>query len=134
MKGRGLGTDNVEHKGDEAVMSSQRKQQPVNHQNMLEVVDDALAVQKVHCGAEKVPVERLCEAQAAGLAGHVCDCNNLLEGYALDGGDHDDYEEVASAESPEEGGNHDEGPYCAGDEVCLFLLILCLGGLFGGLG
>lgn len=109
------------------MVGGQREQQAVHHEDVLEVVDDALAVQKVHCGAEEVPVERLGEAQAARLAGDVGNGNDLLEGYDLDGRDDDDDEEVAGAEGPEEAGNHDQRPYCARDEVCLFLLILGLG-------
>lgn len=116
------------------MVGRQGQQQPVHHENVLEVIDDALAVQKVHGGAEKVPVERLCEAQAAGLAGHVCDCNDLLEAYDLDCRDDDDDEQVAGAEGPEEDANHDESPCCARDEVCLFLLVVGLGRLFRGLG
>jgi hypothetical protein len=115
------------------VVGSQGKQQTVHHQDMLEVVYDTFAVEKVHGGAEKVPVERLGEAQAAGLAGHVCDCDDLLKGYDLDRRDDDDYEEMASSEGPEEARNHDEGPYCACYEVGLLLLVVALGGLFGGL-
>jgi len=100
---------------------------------VLEVVDDALAVEKVHCGAEKVPVKRFCEAQAACFAGHIGNGNDLFEGDDLDGGDDDDDEEVAGAESPEEARDHDQRPYGARDEVCLFLLILALG-QFGDLG
>lgn len=96
---------------------------------MLEVVDDALAVQEVHGSAEEVPVERLGEAQAAGLARHVCDGDDFLEGDDLHGGDDDDDVEVAGAEGPEEAGYHDEGPCGPRDEVCLFLLVL---GLLGG--
>jgi hypothetical protein len=37
---------------------------------------------------------------------------------------------VAGAEGEEEASNHDQGPCCAHDEVCLLLLILALlGGL-----
>jgi hypothetical protein len=126
-------TDNVQHKGDEPVVGSQGEQQTVNHEDMLEVVYDTLAVEKVHGSAQEVPVERLGEAQAAGLAGNVCDCDDLLEGYDLDRRDDDDYEEVAGTQRPEEAGNHDEGPYGARYEVCLFLLVLALGGLLGGL-
>lgn len=93
---------------------------------MLEVVNDALAVEKVHGSAEKVPVERLCEAQATCLAGHIGNGNDLLEGDDLDGGDDDDDEKMSGTKGPEEAGNHDEGPYCTGDEVCLFLLIFAL--------
>jgi len=97
---------------------------------VLEVVDDALAIQEVHGGSEKVPVQRFGEAQAAGLAGHVCDCNDLLEGDDLDGGDDDDEVDVAGAEDPEEAHDHDDGPYCARYEVCLFLFVLGLWWLF----
>jgi hypothetical protein len=112
------------------VVGSQGKQQTVHHQNVLEVVYDTFAVQKVHGSAEEIPVERLGKAQTPGFAGDVCDGNDLLEGYDLDGGDDDDNVEVAGSEGQEEEGNHNEGPYCARYEVCLFLLVLALG-LFG---
>lgn len=115
------------------MVGSQGKQQTVDHQDVLEVVYDTLAVEEVHGGAEEVPIQRLGEAQAAGLAGHVCDCDDLLKGYDLDRRDDDDYEEMAGAEGPEEASNHDEGPCCARYEVGLLLLVLGLGGLFGGL-
>ena len=44
-------TNNIEHEGNESVVGSQGKQQTVNHQDVLEVVYDALTVQKVHGGA-----------------------------------------------------------------------------------
>lgn len=108
------------------MVGGQGQQDPVDEQDMLEVVDDALAVQKVHGGAEKVPVERLGEAQTAGLAGDVGDGDDLLEADDLHGGDDGDDVEVASAEGEEEAANHDERPCCADDEVCLFLLVLAL--------
>ncbi|KAJ8104906.1 hypothetical protein OPT61_g10502 [Boeremia exigua] len=73
------------HKGDEAVVGGQGQQDAVDQQDVLEVVDDALAVQEVHGGAEEVPVQRLGEAQAAGLAGDVGDRNDLLEADDLHG-------------------------------------------------
>jgi hypothetical protein len=39
------------------VVGGQGQQDLVDEQNVLEVVDDALAVEEVHCGAEEVPVE-----------------------------------------------------------------------------
>jgi hypothetical protein len=90
---------------------------------VLEIVDDALAIEKVHGGAEEIPVQRLGEAQTAGLAGHICDRNNLLEGDDLHGGDNDDDVNVASAQDPEEAENHDYGPDGTRYEVGLFLLI-----------
>jgi hypothetical protein len=118
--------DDVEHKGDEAVVGGQRKQDTVDQQDVLEVIDDAFAVQKVHGGAEKVPVQRLGEAQATGPARHVRNGNDLLEGYDLDGGDYDDDVDVTGAEDPEEAQDHDEGPYGARNEVCLFLFVFGL--------
>lgn len=115
------------------MVGRKREQEAVDHEDVLEVVDDALAVEKVHGGAEEVPVERLCEAQAAGFAGDVGDGNDLLEGDDLDGGNDYDDVEVAGAEGPEEAGDHDQSPCGAGDEVGLLLLILGLGD-FGDLG
>jgi hypothetical protein len=115
------------------MVGSKREQDAVDEQNMLEVVDDALAVEEVHGSAEEVPVERLGEAQTARLAGHVGDGNDLLERYDLYGGDDDDDVEVAGAEDPEEAHDHDEGPYGARYEVGLLLLVLARGGLFGRL-
>jgi hypothetical protein len=101
---------------------------------VLEVVDDALAVEKVHGGTEEVPVQRLGEAQAARLAGHIGDCDDLLERYDLDSGDDDDDVDVAGAQDPEEAKNHHEGPYGACYEVCLLLLVLGGWWLLGSLG
>ena len=112
------------------MVGGQGQQDPVDKQNVFEVVDDALAVQEVHGGAQEVPVQRLGEAQAAGLAGDVGYRNDLLEADDLDGGDDHDDVEVASAEGEEEASDHDQRPCCAHNEVCLLLLIL---GLLGDL-
>ena len=108
------------------MVGGQGEQDPVNEQNVLEVVDDALAVQEVHGSAQEVPVQRLGEAQAAGLAWDVGYGNHLLEADDLDGGNDDDDVQVAGAEGKEEAADHDQRPCCADDEVCLFLLILAL--------
>lgn len=117
-------TNDVQHERDEPVVGRQGEQNAVYQQDVLEVVDDALAIEKVHGGAEEVPVQRLGEAQAARLAGHVGDCNDLLERYDLDGSDDDDDVDVAGAEDPEEAHDHDQGPYRARYEVGLLLLVL----------
>lgn len=106
------------------MVGSQREQDAVDQQNVLEVIDDALAIEEVHGGAEKVPVQRLGEAQAAGLTGHICDGDDLLERYNLYRCDDDDDVDVAGAENPEEAKNHDERPYGACYEVGLLLLVL----------
>lgn len=106
------------------MVGGQREQDAVDEQNVLEVVDDALAVEKVHGGSEEVPVQRLGKAQTAGLAGHIGNCNDLLEGDDLHGGDDDDDVYVAGTEDPEEAEDHDERPYRACYEVGLFLFVL----------
>lgn len=108
------------------MVGGQGQQDAVDQQDVLEVVDDALAVQEVHGSAEEVPVQRLGEAQAAGLAGDVGYRNDLLEADDLDGGDDDDDVQVAGAEGKEEAPDHDQRPRCAHDEVGLLLLILAL--------
>lgn len=108
------------------MVGRQGEQDSVNEQDVLEVVDDALAVQEVHGSAEEVPVQRLRKAQAAGLAGDVGYRNDLLEADDLDGGDDDDDVQVAGAEGEEEASNHDQRPCCAHDEVGLLFLVLAL--------
>jgi hypothetical protein len=108
------------------VVGRQGKQDSVDKQNVLEVVDDALAVQEVHGGSQEVPVQRFGEAQAAGLAGDVGYRNDLLEADDLDSGDDNNDVQVASAEGEEEASDHDQGPCGAHDEVGLLLLVLAL--------
>jgi hypothetical protein len=38
------------------------EQNPVDQDNVLEVVNHALAVEKVHCGAQKIPIQGLGKA------------------------------------------------------------------------
>lgn len=49
-------THNPENETDEPVMRRQGQQHPVDQKNVLEVVDDAFTVQKVHAGSQEVPV------------------------------------------------------------------------------
>jgi hypothetical protein len=117
-------TKDVEDKADEAVVSRQWQQNLVNEDNVLEVVDDALAVEKIHGGAEPVPVKALGGAQVSGAAGDVGNSNDLLEGDDLNGGDNEDDVDVTHEKSGEEQGDHDEGPEGTRVEVGLFLLVL----------
>lgn len=113
------------------MMRGQWQQNLVDQDNVLEVVDDGLAVEEVHGAGEPVPVEALSGAQGAGATGHVCDGDDLLEGDDLDDGDDEDDVDVAHEEGREEEGEHDKGPEGPGHEVCLFLLVLGLS-LLGG--
>lgn len=89
---------------------------------MLEVVNDALAVEEVHGHPEEVPVQGLCESQTSRPARHVYDADNLFEGHDLDGGYDDDDVDVPGEQGAQKHADHDKGPYCAGDE-CLLLLL-----------
>ena len=62
---------NVEHEADETVVGSKRQQDLVDQNDVLEVVNDTLAVQEVHGGSKEVPVESLCKAELARPAGDV---------------------------------------------------------------
>lgn len=55
-------THDIEHEGDEAVVGSEGQQDAIDQDDVLEVVDDTLAVEEVHGAAEEIPVERLCKA------------------------------------------------------------------------
>lgn len=124
-------TKDIENEADEAVVSRQRQQHLVDEDNVLEVVNDSLAVEEVHCRRKPVPVETLSGAQRAGATGDVGDGDDLLEGNDLDGRDDADDVDVAHEESRKEHGEHDKGPEGACHEIGLLLFVLGLL-LFGG--
>lgn len=104
------------------------QQDAIDKQYVLEVVDNALAIQKVHCCPQEIPVQRLGEAEAAGAAGHIGYGNDLLERYDLYRGDDDNDVDMAGGHGAEEESNHNQGPHGTLHEVCLFLFIVGLGG------
>lgn len=108
------------------MVSSQRQQDLVNQNNVLEVVDDSLAVEEVHCGCQPVPVETFSRSQGAGAAGNIGNGNNLLEGNDLDSGNDADNVNVTHEECGKEQGEHDKCPESAGYEVGLLLFVLGL--------
>lgn len=69
------------------MMRRQRQEHLVYQQNMLEIVDDALSVQEVHCRREPVPIQGLGKAEVLLLAGNVGDVNDLFEGDNLNRSD-----------------------------------------------
>lgn len=121
--------DDVEDEADEAVVGGEGQQDAVDEHDVLEVVDDGLAVEEVHGGDEPVPVEVLGGPQLSRAAGHAGDGDDLLEGDDLDNGYADDDVDVAREQGGEEEADHDQGPEGADDEVGLLLLVL--GGLRG---
>ena len=102
------------------------QQNAVDKEDVLEIVDDALAVEKIHGGPQEVPVERLGEAQTPRLARHSVYGNDLLEGDDLDSGDYDYDVDVAGEQGPEEAAQHDKGPYGPRVEVLELLLVVGL--------
>lgn len=127
-------TKDVQNEADEAVMGGQGQQDLVDQDDVLEIVDDGLAVQEVHGCGQPVPVEALGRAQLASAAGDAGDGDDLFEGDDLDGSDDADDVDVAHEEGGEEAGEHDKGPESTGQEVGLLLLILGSFLVFGRLG
>ncbi len=126
-------TKDVKDEADEAVVRCKRQKNSINEYNMLKVVDDTLAVEKVHGRGEPVPVETFGGPQRAGTAGDVGNGDDLLEGDDLDAGDDGDDVDVTHEQGGKEDGNHDKGPDCPRPKVCLFLFVLSLELLCGRL-
>lgn len=129
--------DDIEDKADEAMVGSQRKQDLVDQHDMLEVVDDTLAVQEVHGRGEPVPVQGLGSLDIPCATRDGRNCDHLLEGDNLDGGHDGDDVDVAHEQRGKEASNHDKGPESPRYKVGLLLFVvrgrLCLqldGGLF----
>lgn len=113
------------------MVSSKGKQDAVDQQDMLEIVDDTFAIEEVHGGSQEVPVQRLGEAQVSRLAGNGMYGDDLFEGYYLESGDEDDDVDVTREEGPKEATKHSKSPYSARVEVLHLLLVF---GLRWGLG
>ena len=93
---------------------------------MLEIVDYTLSVEKVHGGAEEIPVQRSSEGQVLCSAGHIGNSNDLLKRNNLYSGDYSQDVDMPSEHSSKKAGDHDQGPYGASDESLLLLLVLRL--------
>lgn len=116
--------NDIEDKADEAVVGCQGQKHPVDEHNVLEVVDDALAVEKVHGARQPVPVEALGSLDVPGAGRHGRNGDDLLERDDLDGGHDGDDVDVTHEEGGEEAGDHDQGPEGTGYEVGLLLLVV----------
>jgi hypothetical protein len=53
----GARTEYVENEADEAMVGRKGQEDAINQNDMLEVVDNTLAVQEVHGGSEEVPIQ-----------------------------------------------------------------------------
>ena len=116
-------TDHIKHKTDKPMMRSKRQQHPIDQHDMLKIINDTLAIEEIHSGAEEIPIQGLGKAERAGAGGDVGDGDDLLERDDLDGRHDDDDVDVAGEHAAEEDGDHDEGPDGAGDEGLFFLLV-----------
>ena len=117
-------THDIEHKADKPVMRRKREKHSIHQQNMLEIVDDALSIQIIHCRSQEIPIERFCKSQVLRFAGDIGDSNDLLERHDLDSGDQDNKVEVAGKQGHEEPGNHYERPYRPGNKGLLLLFVI----------
>ena len=117
-------THDVEHEADEAMVRSERQQDTIDQNNVLEVVNDALAVEEVHGRAEKIPIQRLGEAQAPCATRDIGNCDDFFERDNLHCRDHDYHVDVAGEDTAEEDTNHHECPDHARDEGLLLLFEL----------
>lgn len=108
------------------MVSSERKQDLVDQDNMLKVVDDALSIEEVHGGGEPVPVQALGRAQGPGAAWNVGDGDDFFERDDLNSGDDANHVDMAHEKRKEKDGYHDKGPDRSSPEVGPFLLVLGL--------
>jgi hypothetical protein len=106
------------------MMRRKRLEYLVNEHNMLKVVNNALAVQEVHCRRKPIPIQGLREAQPARPAWYIGNSDNLLERNDLNSCDNDDDVDVAGGQGGKEAAYHDECPYRAGDEGLFLLFVL----------
>lgn len=90
---------------------------------MLEIVNHAFSIQKVHGGCQEIPVERLGKADVLLPAGYIRNGNDFLKRNDLDCRDDADDVNVARKHGNEEEENHHKRPYCPSDECLLLLLI-----------
>lgn len=78
-------THDVESETNESMMRRQRQEYFIHQQDMLEIVDHALSIEKVHGRGEEIPVQGLGEAEILLLTGDIGDSDNFLEGNDLNG-------------------------------------------------
>lgn len=115
-------THNIEHERNESMMSCKRQEYSVHQNNVLEVIDNALTVQEVHCDTEEVPVERFREPQTPCSRRNIADRDDFLEAYDLHRCHNDDQVQMPSEHRAEEATDHDERPYGTRYEGLLLLL------------
>lgn len=119
-------THDIHHEADEPVMCSERQQDLVYQQNVLEIVDNALSVQEVHCDGKEVPVQRPRQWEILPFGGHLCDVDDLLEADDLNSSDQEENVNVSAEHGQEEAPDHCQGPYRTSDKGLFLLLIFIL--------
>lgn len=111
------------------MVRSEWQQYLVHQHDMLEVVDNALSIQKVHGRCQPIPVERFRKSQPSGSTRDVCDSYNFLERDDLNSCDNGNDVDVTHEHGGEEDTDHHHGPECSGHEGLLLLLIFGWAGI-----
>jgi len=124
-------TEHVQDEADEPMVCGQRQDSLAHEDNVLEVVDDAFAVEEVHGRRQPVPAEALCGPNVARPARDTGNSDDLLKRHDLDRSYNGDDVDMAHEQSSEETADHHKCPECPGYEVGLLLLVVGLGGLLG---
>lgn len=119
-------TYHVQHKAYKSVMRRQWQKHFVNQQDMLEVVDDRLAVQEIHGDPQEVPVERSGERQPFLLGRYLSNADDFFERDDLNGCDEEQHVHMPAKHAQEETTDHDKRPCCSNDKCLLLLLIFVL--------
>lgn len=91
---------------------------------MLEIIDDALPIEEIHCRREEIPIQRLGEFQVLRSARNVRDGDNFFERYDLYRCDDSDHVDVSGQDGGKEASDHDERPYRSCYETLLLFLIV----------
>lgn len=94
---------------------------------MFEIIYDAFSVQVVHGSPQEIPIQRPGKRKILRSTRNVCDGDDLFEGNDLNSGNNYHHVYVPGEHRDKEEGDHNQCPYCPGNECLLFLLVI--GGL-----
>lgn len=117
-------TDEVQHEADKSMMGCEWNEHFVNEQDMLEVVDNAFSVKKIHGRRKEIPVQRFSKSEILRFAGDVGYGNNLLKRHNLNSGNDTNHVYMAGKQCHEKAGDHDKRPYRTGDKGLFLLFII----------
>lgn len=91
---------------------------------MLEVIDDAFSVQKIHGRSEEIPIQRLGKAEVLLSTGNVGNRDDLFKRDDLDRRDNGNDVYMAREHGEEKEPDHKKRPYRSSDEGLLLLFVI----------